>query len=42
MIPYRDARNSLEIIEGNPLLKTNQRWNASLSYQPNGKAVESV
>lgn len=34
MIPYRDARNSLEIIEGNPLLKTNQRWNASLSYQP--------
>ncbi len=34
LMPYRDARNALSIIEGNPSLKNNRRVNASLTWSP--------
>ena len=34
LMPYRDARNALSIMEGNPLLKNNRRINASMTWQP--------
>ena len=33
MIPYRDARNPLNIVTGNPHLKNNQKFNASVDWQ---------
>ena len=35
LMPYRDARNALSIIEGNPSLKNNRRVNASITWSPN-------
>ena len=32
MIPYRDARNPLNIVTGNPHLKNNQKFNASVDW----------
>ena len=32
--PYRDARNALSIMEGNPSLKNNRRVNASITWSP--------
>ena len=34
LMPYRDARNALSIIEGNPSLKNNRRVNASITWSP--------
>lgn len=34
LMPYRDARNAISIMEGNPLLKNNRRINASMTWQP--------
>lgn len=34
LMPYRDARNALSIVEGNPGLKNNRRLNASVTWQP--------
>ena len=35
LMPYRDARNALSIMEGNPSLKNNRRVNASITWSPN-------
>ncbi len=32
LMPYRDARNALSIMEGNPSLKNNRRVNASITH----------
>ena len=34
LMPYRDARNALSIMEGNPSLKNNRRVNASITWSP--------
>ena len=34
LMPYRDARNALSIMEGNPSLRDNRRVNASMTWQP--------
>ena len=34
LMPYRDARNALSIVEGNPSLKNNRRVNASITWSP--------
>ena len=35
LMPYRDARNALSIMEGNPRLRNNRRVNASITWSPN-------
>ena len=34
LMPYRDTRNALSIIEGNPRLRDNRRVNASMTWSP--------
>ncbi len=40
LMPYRDARNALSIVEGNPRLRNNRRVNASMTWQPQLKTKE--
>ncbi|MBR3092577.1 MAG: outer membrane beta-barrel protein [Bacteroidaceae bacterium] len=41
LMPFRDARNALSIIEGNPSLKDNRRINANMSYQARLKTKQT-
>lgn len=40
-MPYRDARNPLNIIEGNPSLKNNRRVNASMKWKHKIKGLNT-